>query len=428
MNYVDNIEIEGFWETKKVSLKLHEDLNFLIGPNGSGKTTIINLLSAALRADIQYLYSIQFTKISIRLKTIGSNIKPIIEITKERDSKMGSLNLEYNIRSKTTDPAVTYGVEGPFEERVYLNHLFAGTRRHRETDAQLSSILSKLVEVNWLSIHRTKLESDGRILREETVESTVDRKLNEISRSFSNYYSLLSSKAESESKNFQEQVFLSLLDHKHTDSDVFRAALAEGEDRTTLVGVLKDLGVRGQRATKSVQKHSSKLRNAKKKLKNKQPIGLDDAIVLSDAVRIAEMIDEWRDLQKRRNDIFRPRSQFEEIINSHFSGKTLHFDERNAPRVLLNNEQNLEIGVLSSGEKQLFILLGEALLQEGRPVVFISDEPELSLHVSWQSALFKNVRKLNSACQVISATHSPDIVGPAQDRVIHVEECIVDVH
>ncbi|WP_082785505.1 AAA family ATPase [Gluconobacter japonicus] len=77
--------------------------------------------------------------------------------------------------------------------------------------------------------------------------------------------------------------------------------------------------------------------------------------------------------------------------------------------------------------KQLFILLGEALLQEGKPVVFISDEPELSLHVEWQSELFKNIRKLNPLSQIISATHSPDIVGKFQENIIKIESCIENV-
>ena len=115
-------------------------------------------------------------------------------------------------------------------------------------------------------------------------------------------------------------------------------------------------------------------------------------------------------------------------MNTFFRGKELHFDERNIPKVHLSSGEKVDINILSSGEKQLFILLGEALLQEDRPVIFISDEPELSLHVSWQNSLFKNIRKLNNASQIIAATHSPDIVSDFQDRVIKIEECLTDVH
>lgn len=428
MNYIESIEIEGFWGTKNVSLKLHEDLNFLIGPNGSGKTTIINLVSAVLRADIPALYSVQFDRVIIRLKAIGANKKPIIEVAKIVDKKMGSFELQYTVREKSSDKGTKYGVEGPYDERVYRDYKMGRSRRYMEAGARLSSILADLVEVNWLSIHRSTTDMERRTRREEGFESSVDQKLHEISRAFSQYFSLLTTRAESESKNFQEHVFLSLLDQKNSGGDVFKQVEIEPEEKTTVVGVLRDLGVNNTKANRSVTAHHSRLDEAKTYWEEHQSLRIEDAVTLSDARRVSEMLNEWRDLQGKREAIFEPRVKFEKIINKLFSGKELHFDERNTPLVHLLSGDSVGVEVLSSGEKQLFILLGEALLQEDRPVVFISDEPELSLHVDWQSSLFENVRSLNGSCQILSATHSPDIVGAFQDRVIRIEDCISDVH
>jgi len=84
----------------------------------------------------------------------------------------------------------------------------------------------------------------------------------------------------------------------------------------------------------------------------------------------------------------------------------------------------LSSGVLSSGEKQLLILLGETLLQRERPSILIADEPELSLHVLWQEKLIANLRTLNPAAQIVVATHSPDIVGSLGNRAIDMETLI----
>ena len=73
---------------------------------------------------------------------------------------------------------------------------------------------------------------------------------------------------------------------------------------------------------------------------------------------------------------------------------------------------------LSSGEKQILILLTQALLSEKTPVVYVADEPELSLHVDWQEKLLGALTQLAGRCQFIVATHSPDIASGFGDKII----------
>ena len=83
-----------------------------------------------------------------------------------------------------------------------------------------------------------------------------------------------------------------------------------------------------------------------------------------------------------------------------------------------SSKSELDWRNLSSGEKQILILLTQALLKFDEPVVYIADELELSLHVTWQEKLLGSLVTLGGQKQVIVATHSLDIVGDFRDKVI----------
>ena len=77
------IRISGLFEQRDVDISFREDLNFLVGNNGAGKTTILKILNAAILVDIQYLLRIKFQKVQITIK--GKNNIIIYEIEKKSD-------------------------------------------------------------------------------------------------------------------------------------------------------------------------------------------------------------------------------------------------------------------------------------------------------------------------------------------------------
>jgi predicted ATPase len=64
---------------------------------------------------------------------------------------------------------------------------------------------------------------------------------------------------------------------------------------------------------------------------------------------------------------------------------------------------------LSTGEKQLLIILLTVLCQDKKPSILLLDEPEMSLHLRWQYELIEIIRTLNPNCQIIAAVHSPSL-------------------
>ncbi len=87
--------------------------------------------------------------------------------------------------------------------------------------------------------------------------------------------------------------------------------------------------------------------------------------------------------------------------------------------------ETIEAYKLSSGEKQMLIILLSALVQDRKHCVLFMDEPDVSLHVEWQQKLISMVRTLNPNAQVIITTHSPAMIMEGwTDCVTDVEDIV----
>lgn len=75
---------------------------------------------------------------------------------------------------------------------------------------------------------------------------------------------------------------------------------------------------------------------------------------------------------------------------------------------------------LSSGEKQLIVMVGAMLFEAPENSLVLIDEPELSLHVYWQRQFLKIIERIIelNPIDVLIATHSPQIVHDRRDLAI----------
>jgi len=121
-----------------------------------------------------------------------------------------------------------------------------------------------------------------------------------------------------------------------------------------------------------------------------------------------------------------PQTKFIEIIDRLFSetGKEINKIENQIEFLL--GDKKISPFQLSSGEKQLLIILLTVLIQDNKPYILFMDEPEISLHIEWQKKIIKYIRELNPNVQIIIATHSPAIIMEGwQDKVFEVRDLIV---
>lgn len=114
---------------------------------------------------------------------------------------------------------------------------------------------------------------------------------------------------------------------------------------------------------------------------------------------------------------------FCDVVNSLFKETSKQVELDGNKFIINSNGFRLSPENLSSGEKQMLLLLLRIFLLEEKESVVLIDEPENSLDISWQYKLIDLLVKLNPNAQFFITTHSPSIFGDGWgDRIIYMED------
>jgi ABC-type molybdenum transport system ATPase subunit/photorepair protein PhrA len=115
---------------------------------------------------------------------------------------------------------------------------------------------------------------------------------------------------------------------------------------------------------------------------------------------------------------------FTDIFSRFYNYKSVRFHVRRGISInLVHGSSRLAPKVLSSGEKQLLLLFCNVLLARSRPSVFIIDEPELSLNIKWQRELISSLMSCvkGSDVQFLFATHSLEMISLHERSAVKLE-------
>lgn len=109
-------------------------------------------------------------------------------------------------------------------------------------------------------------------------------------------------------------------------------------------------------------------------------------------------------------EVSKPKAIFQDMIDQLFSDTEKKIDRKNNEIQFHQNGEILTPYQLSSGEKQLLVILLTVLVENNEHYALLMDEPEISLHIEWQQQLIGLIRKLNPNAQIILSTHSPALI------------------
>lgn len=98
MYKIKTVKIKGFWGEYTLDAKFNNDVNVIIGRNGTGKTTFMNILHAVLTVDLDWLDDFEFSNVEIKLTENDS--QKTIKVIKNTASEYRFQSVQYTISNK----------------------------------------------------------------------------------------------------------------------------------------------------------------------------------------------------------------------------------------------------------------------------------------------------------------------------------------
>lgn len=127
----------------------------------------------------------------------------------------------------------------------------------------------------------------------------------------------------------------------------------------------------------------------------------------------SRLLEIYQELAKSESNIRR----LVETSNKYLERKYLHYDDTQfSSHVFELDGTPLSWRALSSGEKQVVSLFTHLYLSNQTSQVVIIDEPELSLSVPWQKTLLPDISSSDNCRLLIAVTHSPFIYSNSLER------------
>ncbi len=428
------IEVRELFGHRDISMKLPPDpVSFIHGPNGVGKSTLLRLINNLLTRDLISLQAVQFTEVRLRLDPWG-------EVTARVDGD--ELTISHGDHSFSV-PRMDSGRRAA--ARDYLERVGFEVVDGQWMDMDTGETHS-MFEALALALERRPMSASFmRELGDWSIPPDTDPWFPEISVELIQTdrlrVSLDSSQQRAPRPRFAQHRRRPTVDqplptrqqaHLSNLMQTTQAAYAERSqeiDRNFPLRLVQELGRKEAPTEEELTHEFQKVERLREQLKSVQL--LDETQIQAPVTNASPEIRSTlqlylQDTANKLNaltGLAQRIGAFTEILNGKFEGKTLIVDRRWGYRVLDDLGREIPPRALSSGEQHQLVLLYSLIFRDEGPCLFLIDEPELSLHVSWQEEVIPDLESISasSESQFLLATHSPVVIGERSDLLVDLE-------
>lgn len=413
---IQKIEIKNLFDQFDYDIPLTnpEDLLILTAPNGFGKTMILNIIDSLFNKKFYFFQKLVFDRITLWFE---NNHK--IEI-KKYDNEKTDITL-YDNQNKSTTYSYLHSDESKLE--VIVNNL-----------NKKFPFLEYFGDSFWFDNSSGELLDFQDITKKYKLPSTIINNYNKISKypdEFVEFLSLLSSYFIKEQRLFEldsEEYTITTLAEDLAEQ-IETVYLESGKISQSLDNTFpKRLLVEKQEITeKDFTNRFETLRQKQSKL-HKFGLSESEQEVPPYSEENARLLSVYlNDIEKKVgvfDNLIQKLDLFTTILNERrFTFKTIQINKEKGFHFVTSKGKELSLTDLSSGEQHEVVLLYELIFRTTSNTLVLIDEPEISLHITWQKEFLKDLLAIIELqkMQVIVATHSPSIINDRWDLVFNLQ-------
>ncbi|MEH1785681.1 MAG: AAA family ATPase [Nostoc sp.] len=449
--YVTKIEVVGIYNRFDFTQYFQPGINIIHAPNGTGKTTLLHIITNILNGDYRRFLYITFSWIRVwydddNFITIKNN-KYIQDSEDGEDSIRVCVNHERRgvlISEKVTDIDGDQVID-PIESssRLLNDHVhkkvLLPTAYFPAFRTMIEAWESRVRENGQKSqIIKSELAKSSNNLVENTTQ--FSRKIfgefipifnyptpAEIEMKISEQIQKISSQLLELDRYLMSQIYLDILSNFEAKQSRYNPSkLKEIIDNIKLI--FKEIQIY-QISIKSLA--ITQVYDKLNKIINDQTSNTNTKNFL---VILSVYYDALVKILKLLKDEFAGIQRYLSSVNEILEGKQIEIDTTNIVvnlsfiKIRFNDDSTSNgFGALSSGERQMITMIYAATQMSEESVVLI-DEPEISLHIDWQRSLLTKMSEQLADRQIIVCTHSPSIAEEHSDCLIELQSKRTDKH
>jgi predicted ATP-binding protein involved in virulence len=414
----------------------NRDINFLVGGNGSGKTTELKLINALAAPNFKDLLTIPFESIELVIEDKNRTIR-ISSYTRD-NYKILNCNFceeELKLPNFSADEFPLHKNE-KLEEEIDLI-------LRRQADHVVTKFIASLPRPIFLGLDRRRDGEDSKgedyyrhreiyyagslkknaLSTRKQIKGSLGVSLMETELLVQNTYRRLRELEERHQSNLRDSILLSSFQYVENESlapDLNKWKLLERQRE--IRQALYKIVARDSKVSSEVDNFFTRLTTLAEQLPEDGGIvSVEWLLNKSQIDRMAKIVDIIDEHKSKVDQLFNPIRGFLKVVNEFYqdSNKSLDIDAVGQLVVVRPGGSECTIEALSSGERQILVILAQVFFSgKNSTAVFLIDEPELSLHLRWQEKISEVLFTINPSVQFILATHSPEIVGHNKNKSV----------